>query len=802
MNKLFRSIKTILSNYKWLMLAGIVLPVLLVYSPVFNNQYLNWDDEGYICDNSDVQELSCKNVYNWFSTSYMNTYLPFTIGSFAIDNKIDKLNPKVSTTHNLILHILNTLLIFWFILLIMKITSRDQPGPLSKSTSHYLIAFITAILFGLHPINVESVAWISERKNVLSFFFFLLSLIAYIKYVSNDKPGFYFLSLFIFICALFSKGTSTSLTLCIIATDYLFKRKIFSSKVILEKIPYLILSLTFGIVTIITTGSELIRTERPFLNQIAFASYAFFEYLYKLVVPANLSSFYSFPSEVSTIHWVCLVFIILATGIIVYFRKRISRIVIYMMLFYIANIIFLVQLFPLGNALISERYVYYSSAGFFFIIALGVFNVGSRSKGFYALFAVPVLLFGYLSYERVHIWNSNLIFWNDLIQKNQFAPHAWSNRGVAKKEQGDYAGALSDFNQAIRVMPKYKEAYYNRGLIRSELGDHAGALKDLSIAIKISPSYKEAYFLRGDIKMNKGDNKGAMEDYLKAIEISPSYKAAFLRIGEAKEKQGDYAGAIELFEKATKMLPDFQEAFCKLGELKRTQGDFSGALNDLNKAIEIMPDFKEAYNNRAIVQFSMGKTNEAYSDFNKALEIDSGYFDALYNRAKCKKMSGDIQGALNDLNLAIKHNSKNFNALMLRAKVKMKSGDYNGVITDCDSALLLNKGALNAIILKGAAYFNSGKVTEGIQEYSKAILLAPDSSDYYFQRGIMYFVVKDYKNSLKDMISVIKLKPGFGDSYYYRGKSKIALGDFNSGEKDLSISKKLGVSETLIDVND
>jgi protein O-mannosyl-transferase len=793
--------KALLSKINWLILTGILLPVLLVYSPVFNNQYLNWDDEGYICDNADIQEISCNNVYNWFSKSYLDTYLPLTIGSFAIDNAIDKLNPRVSTTHNLILHLSNALLIFWFILLILQTTNQDQPGEQSNKTSHYILAYITALLFGLHPLNVESVAWISERKNVLSFFFFLLSLISYINYIKRNKPGFYFLSLLLFIFALFSKGTATSLTLCIIATDYLFKRKLYSIRVMLEKVPFLIFSLIIGIVSIISAGSEMIKIERPLLNQIAYASFAFFEYLYKLFVPVNLSSYYSYPVSVSAIHWVCLVFVILGTGIMIYFRTRISRIIKYMILFYIANIIFLVQLFPLGNVIISERYVYYSSAGFFFIIALGIYKVGSRSKGFYALFAIPVMLLGYLSFERVHIWNNNLVFWNDLIQKNQFVPHAWSNRGVDKKEKGDYTGAMSDFNLAIKLMPNFKEAYYNRGLLRSELGDNADALIDLSIAIKISPSYKEAYLLRGKIKMNNGDYKGAIDDYLKALEISPTYKAAYFRIGETKERQGNYLGAIELYEKATKVLPDFQEAYCKSGELKRTLGDFSGALNDLNKAIEIMPGFKEAYNSRAIVHFSMGKTNEAYADFNKALEIDNGYFDALYNRAKCKKMSGDIQGALNDLNLAIKLNSRNFNALMLRAKVRMKSGDYEGVITDCDSALLLSKSAINAFILKGAAYYNSGKITEGIQEYSKAIQLAPDSSDYYFQRGVMYFVIKDYKNSLKDMNSVIKMKPAFGDSYYYRGKSNIALGNLNSGNKDLSISKQFGVSETLTDEN-
>jgi hypothetical protein len=181
---------------------------------------------------------------------------------------------------------------------------------------------------------------------VLFTFFFLLSLILYIKFIISKNKSFYIISLLLFLCSLLSKGSAVSLSLCVVAIDYLYQRNLLSKKIVIEKIPFFILSIAFGIITISTQGHNNIILTKPFYEQIACASFGFVSYIYNLILPVNLIALYPYPKEVSIIHWSSLIISLLfVTGIIVYL-KTISRIVLFAILFFIINIMFLLQIIP------------------------------------------------------------------------------------------------------------------------------------------------------------------------------------------------------------------------------------------------------------------------------------------------------------------------------------------------------------------------------------------------------------------------------------------------------------------------
>ena len=254
----------------------ILVIVSLSFLPSLKCGLVNWDDDRYLSNTPAVQSLSLTTVKEASTSFFIGHYQPLTILSYALDYHFYKLNPYHYHLTNLILHLLNSLLVFYLIYLL---------------SGNIIVSFITAILFGLHPLHVESVAWVSERKDVLYSFFFLLSCITYLYYLTKgNKHKYYILSLFLFLCSLLSKSMAVTLPLLLLLIDYYLKRKP-NKTLLLDKIPYFFLSIIFGIIAIFGVG---IRPKVGFslFGALSAASYATVFYLGKLFLPIKLSCLY------------------------------------------------------------------------------------------------------------------------------------------------------------------------------------------------------------------------------------------------------------------------------------------------------------------------------------------------------------------------------------------------------------------------------------------------------------------------------------------------------------------------------
>jgi protein O-mannosyl-transferase len=697
-------LKSRIRNYKLLIPILIVVSTLLAYFPVCKNNFINWDDDAYVYDNSDIQSLKPENLKTLFTKNYVSEYVPLTMVSFAIDYQIGGLNPKVYIFTNLILHILNSLLVFGLILLILKSINNSKYIFFQEGTKPFLIAGITAFLFAIHPINVESVAWVSERKNVLYVFFYLLALISYIKYLKDGKYKFYSFSLILFLCSLLSKGLAVSLPLSLVAIDYLLERKLFSLKVMIEKAPFFLISLFFGVVTILTQEKVISGIPNSFFDHIALVSYGFVSYLVKLILPVNLSVFYSFPHETNLVHWFCLVLLLAIIPILIIYRKHLfqTRFPLFAICFYLANIVFLIQLIPFGDILMADRFIYLSSIGFFLLAAILISKLTWKFSTIFVLLAVSMLLYGLRTFERTKVWNNNIDFWNILIEQNNTIPHAWNNRGNAKVNSGDKTGAINDYGKAIQLDPNYYVALYNRGVIKSEQRDFDGALNDINKVIKMMPSYMDVYAFRGKILYSLGKPNDALSDFSKAININPeNAKIYFLR-----------------------------------GNIKRETGDYKGALSDFNIAIKKMPGFMEAYIFRGITFYYLGNPDKALNDLNAAIQKNPGYVDAYYNRGKLKYLLNDFGGALADLTQAVKIDPAYVNAYMIRAKARMKMTDFTGSLSDCEAILKFDKNNLNANIIKATVNYKAGYYYKAIDVINSIFPKRPDAGILYYIRGI------------------------------------------------------------------
>jgi len=666
-------LKSISKKTTLLWIIVITVVTIIAYSPAFNNEITNWDDDNYIIENPYIKNFSKENLKNIFSKYYMGNYHPLSMLSLNIDYKIAGLNKDnefiawIYHFTNILLHILNTLLVFWLVYLLF---------------SKIEIAIAASLLFGVNTLHVESVAWISERKDVLYAFFFIASLISYTYYLKNNKIKYYLFAFILFILSLLSKGQAVSLAVTLIAIDYLFERKLLNIKVIIEKIPFIILATIFGIVAIYAqkAGDALHDSNSyEFYKRIGIAGYTFTTYIIKLILPINLSAIYPYPDiilkTIPSYYWLYLISSVLVIYIFFKFVKK-SKIISFSIAFFVINIFLLLQLIPVGSAIMADRYSYIPSIGFFILIGWFFYkakeNLKNNNKLAYVILFIYAGVLSFLSFQRCQVWGNSLVLWNDTLEKSPKAVVAWNNRGSTKDKAGNHKDAIEDFTRAIIYKPDYKHAFYNRGTARKDYSKEISdsnlvklAIIDFDKAIEIDSFFVEAYHNRGLAKevlsvyakskeeLNKLLNS-ALIDYDKTIKLNPNYENAFVNRGVIKGKLGKSADAIRDFNKAIEFDPQNASAYSNKGLANANMKKYYIAIKNYNKAIEIDNKFTTAFLNRGIAYSSLKNYTESIKNFTKVIELDSELANAYYFRAFDKLRLNKRNDACKDFQIAYK----------------------------------------------------------------------------------------------------------------------------------------------------
>ncbi len=660
------------------------------YFSAFDNEITSWDDEFYLNTNPYLKDLSFQNIKTLFNTDtyYMGNYHPLAMLSLSVDyamggeNANGNINPFIYHFTNIILHLLISLSVFWFVYLLLK---------------KFNVAVLAALLFGVHTLHVESVAWISERKDVLYSLFFVLSLIAYVKYINLQKQKYYLLSFVLFLLSLFSKGQAVSLAVTLILIDYLLGRKLLSKKVILEKLPYFILAFIFGLIAIgAQKHSEALVDEQGYdlMQRLAIASYAFMMYIKELILPVNLSAINPYPDIINQtvpVFYYLMIIPAAAVGYLFFWLiKRKKKTEAFAIGFFIVNIFLLLQFIPVGSAVHSDRYAYIPSIGYVVFLAYFLFKLIDKKKikkvYVYSFLGVYVLILGVLTFQRCDIWQNSETLWKDTVKKSPSSVVAlnnlgsWKDRQAAKameelnfdKAQKYRLAAVEDFTKAINGKPDYKNAFYNRGVSEFELGK---LMKDTS-------------FIRASVA-----------DFDKALEQDAQFADAYHNRGNAKAELGDLKGALKDFDLAISFKPDDAKYYVNRGVTKGKKGDINGAIADFNKALEFESDEKAAiYSNMGKAKMLLGKTEEAIKNYNYAIQLNPKQYTAYLNRGLAKQKLGDFNGAVIDFTECIKINPKMADAYYNRALLFL---DMNKKENACSDLLQASElGIKYAEILK------------------------------------------------------------------------------------------------------
>jgi tetratricopeptide (TPR) repeat protein len=541
-----------------------------------------WDDNEYVTANPIIQNLNLQSVKQMFTRQVNGTYVPLPLLTYSIEYSLFGLHPFPYHLTNLILHLLCTLLVFRLFRM-LKI--------------NILYAAFGAVLFGIHPMRVESVAWITERKDVLYSVFYLAAIVTHVKFIQSEKNvKFYRLTLLFFFLALLSKIEAVTLPLSLLLIDYFMERPL-KFKLLIEKIPHFLLSLFFGCAGIFIlhrTGVLRISTGPGFTDRLFYGFFSLNVYIVKFIFPYLQSAVYPYPvAPGNTLPLFYYLNPLLSAGIIfmVYKTARYTRTVVFGTLFFLVNVIFLLQILAAGNAFLADRFTYIAYTGLIFILVWALDELVSKKKRWkqFVLSGMVgyILVFMVMTYNRCEIWKDGETLWTDVIEKfpdQNIA--AYSNRGIAYTSSGQWDNAMADFSKAMTIDPKYPVSYANRGIVYGNLGKEEDAISDFTKAIEIDPNYTLAYHNRGVAYGDLGQFDKAVKDLLHAIRLDAKYISAYTNLSIIYCHKNHVDSAIGICQEGLKKNPLSATLQASLGNCYLEKGDISRSMDHYKKCLE------------------------------------------------------------------------------------------------------------------------------------------------------------------------------------------------------------------------
>lgn len=667
----------------YLVIFCIISITSLTFSPTTKNGFTNWDDDIYVTQNPLIKELSPQGILKIFSSIHKSgNYHPLTLLSLAVEYKIVGLSPALYHINNILLHIINALLVFLLIYLFSKQT---------------LISFITSILFAIHPLRVESVAWVTERKDLLYSIFYLGGLILYFHYLKTSKTKYYFLALISFIMSLLSKSMAVTFPIILLIIEYYFHNQKIDKKTLLEKFPFFIIAFLFGIITIYAQKSvEAINIEQSklLLDRIMIAAYGLLFYVYKIFIPINLSCLYPYQKPFPIQFILSPFLLIFFVAAFIYFKIFSKKKIMFGLSFAFITILPVLQLIPVGSAIAADRYTYIPSIGIFYLLAEGFhflytkkyINDKNIKSVLIVILIIIFLTLSSLSYHQCFVWRDSISLWNDAIKKFPAAETPYNNRANAFIDIGEFEKSLSDLSMAIQINPNNPQYYYNRGLAYSNLGQYDKSLADYNTAIEKGPNIAKIYNNRGNVYIKIGDNEKALEDFNTAINLNPQFAEALNNRANISISKGEYNAAVKDLDEAIKINPNYTEAYYNRGLCYHNLNEFEKALNDYTKTLTLNPNQIKAYNNRGGVYVKMKEYEKAISDFNNAISINSNYLPAYVGRGSTYLTTRQFENALSDFTKALSINPDYALGYVKRAETYIKINDYDAAYKDIKRA--------------------------------------------------------------------------------------------------------------------
>ena len=616
--------------------AALVAGVCVVYAQVRGYEFINLDDRSYVLENPHVLRGLTSDGLRWaFSAFHRANWHPLTWMSHMLDGELFGADPAGHHLTNVVLHAVNAVLLF--------LALRMMTGSLWACAA-------VATLFAFHPLRVESVAWVSERKDVLSGLFFMLTLLAYAWYVR--RPGFvrYLAVFFALALGLMSKPMLVTLPCVLLLLDIWPLRR----WRVLEKLPLLALALASCAVTVLAQQRGLaVQTLEsiPLHARLANALVAYFLYLWKTIWPLNLAIFYPHPSLIPGEGFSKLIGPAIASGLLLAsitllaLRQRSHRPYLLVgWLWYLGMLVPVIGLVQVGSQALADRYAYLPLVGIYIAIAWLLRDWAShqarRQQALALVAAAVVLACMTASWRQAGTWRTSTHVHQHAIEvtKNNYFAH--SNLGLVLRGQSELTRAVEHLESAVRIKPDFAFAHTNLGVayeLEGELGRAAAAHER---AIEIKPDYAKAHVNLAVALLKMGNLDQAETHLRRAIRTQPNYALAHMNLGVVLEKQGKLEQAIAAYRRAIRLAPTDVKAHSNLGVALVRLGRLDEAVAEFERALSLNPEYATAHNNLGVALRRQGKLIEAADHFEQALRIQPDYSNARRNLMQVRAQLG------------------------------------------------------------------------------------------------------------------------------------------------------------------
>ena len=630
----------------------LLLASLVVYFPARHGEFL-WDDNVMLTQNPFVKSPDGLGVI-WFSTR-LTDYLPLTSSSFWLEWKFWGMNPTGYHLTNILLHGLGAVLL-WRVFRRLKISG----------------AWIAALVFALHPVCIGSVAWITERKNTLSFVFFAASVLGFLRSQENRlgeiKWRWYGLSLFMFVFALLSKSSIIMLPVVLLGTAWWRFGKI-DRQDIVRTIPFFVLSAVFAAVTIWfqfhRSLGEKSADPLDLVGKTIAASGAVWFYLWKTIWPVNLAMIYpQWEITKALSAWLPAVGLLGVIGCCWHFRNSWGRAALFALGY------FIVMLFPvlgffdmyfLTYARVADHWQYAALIGISTLIVSGVVHLIEkrfRSPGRpTALFGAAVaLLLGVITWNRAQVFATSEGVWKDALQKNPNCWAAHSNLAVAYDTQGRIDDAIVEYEKTIQLYPAFAKSHYGYAVALEKKGRTTEAAAEYREALRLQPDHIYSLNKLGNFLALEGKRDEALTLFQKAITVNPDFAEAQNNLANLLAMENKTDEAIAHYEQALLSQPDFPEAHNNLGIALQKRSDMTNALFHFQRAMTFRPDYVDARLNLATLLLSTGKLDEAQAAFETVLQLNPAIPAVHYNLGLIYGERGDRAKAAEHFSEALRLN--------------------------------------------------------------------------------------------------------------------------------------------------
>jgi tetratricopeptide (TPR) repeat protein len=647
----------------WLTVALLVVVTVALYWPATSHDFVNYDDPAYVTNNAQVQAgLTWQGLVWAFGQLHgEQTYWhPLTWVSHMLDCQLFGLKPAGHHLVNLLCHTVNTILVF--------LVFRQMTGAVWRCA-------VLAALFGLHPLQVDTVAWVAERKNLLGALFWLLTMWGYSGYVEAHRleskvqnlrsrftfhvSHFYLLSLFCFVLGLMCKPVLVTLPFVLLLLDYWPLGRLRTQglrlkpllPLVWEKLPFFALAAASSLVTLLahhSLGSLETAARLPLDLRLENALVSYLRYLGKVIWPSHLAVFYPYPEAWPAPQIACCVLLLLAISALVA-RAAPTRPYLFVGWFWFLGVLVpFIGLIQAGTQAMADRFAYVPLIGLLILLIWGTPALVNRWRcGVAALpvaAVVAILLCLALTRQQLGHWRDSETLFRHALEVTEKNTLAHNNLGKALLDKGRIDEAIRHFRTATHL--DYAFAYYNLGLALDRKGQAEEAIRQYQEAIRLRPDYADAHNNLGAALFNQGRIDEAIRQYQDALRLKPDDVTAHYNLGAAFAKRGQDDDASHHYHQTIRLKPDYADAHYNLGVLRIKQGRTDDAIILFQKALQLKPDYADAHNNLGSALGGKGQLEEAIRQFREALRLKPDLLSARNNLRKALLDTGQTNGVV------------------------------------------------------------------------------------------------------------------------------------------------------------